>query len=36
MADESEDASMGDHNVKTLGASRRGKLGSCTRKMNDI
>ncbi len=36
MADESEDASMGDQNVKTFGALRRGKLGSCTRKMNDI
>lgn len=27
---------MGDQNLKTLGASRRGKLGSCTRRMNDI
>lgn len=31
MADESEDASMGDQNSKILG-----KFGSCTRRMNDI
>lgn len=36
MADEFENAGMDIHNLKSLSASRRGKLGSCTRKMNEI